>query len=59
MVFRAREKASEFERENAYPVPIHYLTHKVANINQVFTQHAYMRLHACGKNNVSAVLILQ
>eukprot|EP01057_Protomagalhaensia_wolfi_P002623 Protomagalhaensia_wolfi_Nauph_80__2622@NODE_2765_length_994_cov_983_664921_g2168_i0_p1_GENE_NODE_2765_length_994_cov_983_664921_g2168_i0NODE_2765_length_994_cov_983_664921_g2168_i0_p1_ORF_typecomplete_len253_score44_68Proteasome/PF00227_26/1_1e30Proteasome_A_N/PF10584_9/1_5e13OCC1/PF15506_6/0_1Helicase_C_3/PF13625_6/9_6e03Helicase_C_3/PF13625_6/0_12_NODE_2765_length_994_cov_983_664921_g2168_i080838 len=47
MVFRAREKAHEFEHENAMPIPISHLAYKVANINQVFTQHAYMRLHAC------------
>lgn len=47
MVFRAREKANEFEHENDMPIPLSHLAYKVANINQVFTQHAYMRLHAC------------
>eukprot|EP01054_Gregarina_sp_Poly1_P002724 Gregarina_sp_Poly_1__2723@NODE_1750_length_3408_cov_354_567495_g1146_i0_p2_GENE_NODE_1750_length_3408_cov_354_567495_g1146_i0NODE_1750_length_3408_cov_354_567495_g1146_i0_p2_ORF_typecomplete_len253_score25_41Proteasome/PF00227_26/1_3e30Proteasome_A_N/PF10584_9/1_5e13Helicase_C_3/PF13625_6/1e04Helicase_C_3/PF13625_6/0_12_NODE_1750_length_3408_cov_354_567495_g1146_i024263184 len=47
MVFRAREKANEFEHENDMPIPLSHLVYKVANINQVFTQHAYMRLHAC------------
>eukprot|EP01067_Filipodium_phascolosomae_P000903 Filipodium_phascolosomae@DN1636_c0_g1_i1.p1 len=46
IVRRARQIASEFEYEYGYPIPVHYLTVKVANIAQVHTQHAHMRLHA-------------
>lgn len=51
MVFRARQKAADFQYENGFDVPLDYLTLKIANINQVFTQHAYMRLHACGESH--------
>lgn len=47
MVYRARQKATDFAYENGFDIPIHFLAHKIANINQIFTQHAYMRLHAC------------
>lgn len=43
LVFRARQIASKFEAENGYPIPCHFLSLKVANIAQVYTQHAYMR----------------
>lgn len=49
MVYRAREKAAKFQHDNAFAIPVHYLATKIANINQIFTQHAYMRLHACGE----------
>ncbi|EZG66838.1 proteasome subunit alpha type [Gregarina niphandrodes] len=47
MVYRARQKASNFSFDNGFEIPIHHLAYKIAQINQVFTQHAYMRLHAC------------
>lgn len=47
MVFRARDIANKFEYEKGYKIPVHCLAHKVANLNQIYTQHAYMRLHAC------------
>jgi len=43
LVFRAREIASKFKDKNGYEIPVHYLSLKVANIGQVYTQHAYMR----------------
>lgn len=46
MATRARDIASTFSYENGYPVPVHFLAEKVANQCQVYTQHAYMRLHA-------------
>ena len=46
MVLRARQIASEFQHEKGYAIPVHFLAHKVANLCQVYTQHAYMRLHA-------------
>jgi len=47
VVFRAREKASEFQYENGHMIPVSYLAQRIANLNQVYTQHAYMRLQAC------------
>jgi len=43
LVYRAREKASKFKDKNGYEIPVHYLALKLANIGQVYTQHAYMR----------------
>lgn len=43
LVFRAREIASKFKDENAFEIPVSFLALKVANIGQVYTQHAYMR----------------
>lgn len=47
MVYRARQEAAEFAYKNGYMMPVHCLAQRIADINQVFTQHAYMRLHAC------------
>ncbi|XP_055388816.1 proteasome subunit alpha type-6-like, partial [Condylostylus longicornis] len=33
--------------DKGYKIPVHVLSQKVANLNQIYTQHAYMRLHAC------------
>ena len=43
LVFRAREIAAKFKDKNGYEIPVHHLSLKVANIGQVYTQHAYMR----------------
>lgn len=43
LVHRAREIASKFKDENAYEIPVHFLAQKLADIGQVYTQHAYMR----------------
>eukprot|EP01071_Lankesteria_metandrocarpae_P002807 Lankesteria_metandrocarpae@DN2570_c0_g1_i1.p1 len=47
MSLRSRQIASEFAFDMGYSMPVHYLCHKVANLNQLYSQHAYMRLHAC------------
>eukprot|EP00922_Rhytidocystis_sp_ex-Travisia-forbesii_P020022 GHVS01029539.1.p1 GENE.GHVS01029539.1~~GHVS01029539.1.p1 ORF type:complete len:254 (-),score=33.70 GHVS01029539.1:223-984(-) len=47
MVYRSRSESAEFSYERGYNIPVHWLCQRVADINQVFTQHAYMRLHAC------------
>lgn len=47
MVFRARDIAAKNEHRLGYKMPVHYLTQKIANLNQIYTQHAYMRLQAC------------
>mmetsp|Transcript_43392 Transcript_43392/g.99998 ORF Transcript_43392/g.99998 Transcript_43392/m.99998 type:complete len:246 (+) Transcript_43392:102-839(+) len=43
LVFKMREIASKFKDKNGYLIPVHYLALKVANVGQVYTQHAYMR----------------
>jgi len=43
LVFKAREIASKFKDTNGYEIPVHFLALKIANIGQVYTQHAYMR----------------
>eukprot|EP01098_Paradermamoeba_levis_P001872 TRINITY_DN1214_c0_g1_i2.p1 TRINITY_DN1214_c0_g1~~TRINITY_DN1214_c0_g1_i2.p1 ORF type:complete len:249 (-),score=67.52 TRINITY_DN1214_c0_g1_i2:125-871(-) len=42
-VFRARSEASEFKYDYGYDVPVSYLAKKVADISQIYTQHAWMR----------------
>lgn len=43
MVQRTRNDAAEFKFDYAYEIPVEYLARRVADENQVFTQHAYMR----------------
>ena len=46
-VAKARQMAAEFEFENGFPIPVHYLAKKVADDNQIYTQAAYKRSSAC------------
>lgn len=43
LAYRAREIASKFKDKNGYEIPVHHLALKLADIGQVYTQHAYMR----------------
>lgn len=43
LVRKARELAGEFEFEHGYPIPVDYLAKRMADENQVLTQHAYKR----------------
>ncbi|CAK0907419.1 unnamed protein product [Prorocentrum cordatum] len=43
LVLQARETAAKFKDENGYPIPVHYLTLKIADRNQLWTQKAYGR----------------
>jgi len=43
LIYKSREIAAKFKDKNGYEMPVHYLALKVANIGQVYTQHAYMR----------------
>jgi hypothetical protein len=45
LVRKAREFASEFEFDNGYAIPAHYLAKKIADENQLYTQHAYKRTY--------------
>eukprot|EP01069_Polyplicarium_translucidae_P001830 Polyplicarium_translucidae@DN1820_c0_g1_i1.p1 len=47
VAYRSRRLVAEFAHENGYPMPVHHLALKVSNFNQLYTQHAYMRLLAC------------
>lgn len=42
-VSRARSEAAEFRYKNGYEMPCDVLAKRLANINQIYTQRAYMR----------------
>jgi len=42
-VRRARYEAAEFKYKNGYEIPAAYMAKRVANVAQVYTQHAFMR----------------
>eukprot|EP00835_Amoeboradix_gromovi_P000594 NODE_21_length_38511_cov_0.503306.p12 type:complete len:187 gc:universal NODE_21_length_38511_cov_0.503306:1854-1294(-) len=44
MVARAREECASFVYEFGYPIPVELLVKKIANMNQMGTQYAGMRL---------------
>jgi 20S proteasome subunit alpha 1 len=46
LVNKARQMAAEFEFDNGYPIPAHYLAKKIADDNQIYTQAAYKRASA-------------
>lgn len=47
MAVRARQEAAEFAYKYGYSMPPRALATRLADLNQVYTQFAYMRLHAC------------
>ncbi|KAL7066795.1 putative proteasome subunit alpha type 6 [Cryptosporidium serpentis] len=44
MISKCREIASDFAFNNGMEMPVSYLCHKAADVNQMYTQHASMRL---------------
>jgi len=42
-VIRARHEAAEFAYTNGYEVPVDYMAQRVADVAQIYTQHAFMR----------------
>lgn len=51
MAYRARYEASEFAYKFGYEIPPRALADRIGELNQVYTQFAYMRLHACSKQH--------
>lgn len=42
-VQRARHEAAQFEYENGFPIPVAHLAQRMADVSQLYTQHAFMR----------------
>merc|ERR1711935_457568 len=42
-VQRMRQEAADFHHKFAYECPVDYLAHRMGDVAQVYTQHAYMR----------------
>lgn len=51
LVQKTRQTAGQFEFDNGYPIPVHYLARKVADEAQIYTQAAY-------KRSAAAIMIL-
>ncbi|EDO06189.1 putative proteasome subunit alpha type 6 protein [Babesia bovis T2Bo] len=47
ILYKSREIALEYQYKYGCSIPAKVLCEKIADINQVHTQHAYMRLRAC------------
>jgi 20S proteasome subunit alpha 1 len=43
VVQRARDEAVNFYYTNGYEIPVQYLANRMADNQQIFTQHAFMR----------------
>jgi 20S proteasome subunit alpha 1 len=43
LVQKARHEATEFQYKYGYEIPVSFLAKRMADLAQIFTQHAYMR----------------
>jgi len=43
LVARARQEAGEFKYTNGYGIPVEHMAKRMADVAQVYTQHAFMR----------------
>ena len=43
LITRVRQEAAQFKYKNGYEIPVHHLAKRVADVAQVYTQHAFMR----------------
>jgi len=43
LVVRARSEAAEFKYVNGYNIPVDYMAQRIADVAQIYTQHAFMR----------------
>ena len=43
MIARIRQEAAQFKYKNGYDIPVQHLAKRVADVAQVYTQHAFMR----------------
>lgn len=57
MAVRAQQEAAEFAYKYGYNMPPRALATRLADLNQVYTQFAYMRLHACSKSSAFCCLL--
>jgi 20S proteasome subunit alpha 1 len=46
-------EAANFKYKNGYDIPVQYLSKRVANVAQVYTQHAFMRAFGIGQCSCS------
>jgi 20S proteasome subunit alpha 1 len=46
-IYRARAEAAQFNYKNGYEIPVSYISKRIANVCQVYTQHAFMRALGC------------
>uniref|UniRef100_A0A3B0NFJ8 Proteasome subunit alpha type n=1 Tax=Theileria annulata TaxID=5874 RepID=A0A3B0NFJ8_THEAN len=47
ILYKARQVALDYSYKYGINIPASVLCQKISDLNQVYTQHAYMRLHAC------------